>query len=149
MEVPSNIVYRTDFDKYVVVSNFERRGWLRSSNNQDWNIYWASVVNLRQLFDPSSSRRLRQYQLVNHFPNHYELTRKDLMWRNIRRYHRDKSKQELLAEQNQQRQHPSSTASAAAAAVNEDPLPEEWVPSTYMLPNDYALFGEGFRKNSI
>jgi hypothetical protein len=28
-------------------------------------------------------------QLINHFPNHIELTRKDLMVKNIKRYQRD------------------------------------------------------------
>ena len=28
-------------------------------------------------------------RLICHFPNHYELTRKDLMVRNIKRYRRD------------------------------------------------------------
>ena len=33
--------------------------------------------------------RMNDYQLINHFPNHYELTRKDTMVKNIKRYRRD------------------------------------------------------------
>ena len=29
------------------------------------------------------------HRLINHFPSHYELTRKDLMVKNIKRYRRD------------------------------------------------------------
>ena len=29
------------------------------------------------------------YRLICHFPNHYELTRKDLMVRNMKRYRRE------------------------------------------------------------
>lgn len=28
-------------------------------------------------------------RIINHFPNHYELTRKDLLVKNIKRYRRD------------------------------------------------------------
>jgi len=30
--------------------------------------------------------RLTDHQVINHFPNHYELTRKDLMVKNLKRY---------------------------------------------------------------
>ena len=33
--------------------------------------------------------RMNDFQLINHFPNHYELTRKDTMVKNIKRYRRD------------------------------------------------------------
>lgn len=104
--------WKTDFDKFVVTSNFERRGWQRCSQarffdpnlaftilfscfnhifllfppyytlfifqveDSDFNIYWASVQTVKQLFSPDSNVRLEANQLVNHFPNHYELTRK-------------------------------------------------------------------------
>ncbi len=29
------------------------------------------------------------YRIINHFPNHYELTRKDCMVKNIKRYRKD------------------------------------------------------------
>ena len=28
-------------------------------------------------------------RLINHFPNHYELTRKDMMLKNVKRYRKD------------------------------------------------------------
>jgi hypothetical protein len=40
-------------------------------------------------------------RVINHFPNHYELTRKDLMVKNIKRYRRDLEKEgSPLAEKN-------------------------------------------------
>ncbi|CAE8608149.1 unnamed protein product, partial [Polarella glacialis] len=77
-DTSDRILYRSDFDKYVLVANFENRGWIRSTNDEDWQVYWASVHNVRQLFNPDANggRRLRENQVVNHFPNHYELTRK-------------------------------------------------------------------------
>ena len=32
---------------------------------------------------------MNDFQLINHFSNHYELTRKDTMVKNIKRYRRD------------------------------------------------------------
>lgn len=32
------------------------------------------------------------FRVINHFPNHYELTRKDLMVKNIKRYRKDLAK---------------------------------------------------------
>ena len=32
-------------------------------------------------------------RIINHFPNHYELTRKDLMVKNIKRYRKDLSRE--------------------------------------------------------
>ena len=33
------------------------------------------------------------FRIINHFPNHYELTRKDLMVKNIKRYRKDLEKE--------------------------------------------------------
>lgn len=43
--------------------------------------------------DQSSVNRVSALvRLVNHFPNHYELTRKDLMVKNVKRYLKDQAK---------------------------------------------------------
>lgn len=65
------------------------------------------------------------HRILNHFPNHFELTRKDLMVKNIKRYFKDITKD----------------ATSAAA------IPPEFVPVTYLLPADYTLFVEEFRRN--
>jgi tubulin polyglutamylase TTLL1 len=117
------IKWKTDLEKYVITVNFERRGWQRvnSENDQDWNIYWANVNTVKTIFNPESGFRLNDMQLLNHFPNHFELTRKDLMVKNIKRYLKDISKDPTV------------------------PIPE-FVPVTYMLPADYTLFVEEFRR---
>lgn len=38
--------------------------------------------------------RLTDHQVINHFPNHYELTRKDLMVKNLKRYKKELEKNE-------------------------------------------------------
>ena len=78
------IVWKSDIEKGAIITNFERRGWIKSNNNDDdWNIYWANVHNVKVLFNPDNGYRLNDSQIINHFPNHYELTRKDLMVKNI------------------------------------------------------------------
>lgn len=81
--------WRADAEKHVVVWNFERRGWTKAAESEDWNIYWASKTSIKNMFNPENSARLIDGQYVNHFPNHYELTRKDLMVKNIKRYKKD------------------------------------------------------------
>lgn len=73
--------WKTDLEKGVITTNFERRGWQRTSSvdQTDWNIYWASVGTVKSIFNSDFSYRLHDMQLINHYPNHYELTRKDLM----------------------------------------------------------------------
>ena len=109
--------WKTDSEVAVITQNFTRRCGTRTEN-EDWNIYWANAATVKGIFHPESGQRLGDAQLINHYPNHYELTRKDLMVKNIKRYLRDASR--------------DATAD----------LPPDFVPVTYMLPADYSLFVE-------
>ena len=82
----STVRYLSDFEKSVILNNFEKRGWVSCDAEDDWNFYWASVHTVRSIFNVETGFRLNDDQIVNHFPNHYELTRKDLMVKNIKRY---------------------------------------------------------------
>eukprot|EP00002_Diphylleia_rotans_P011928 TRINITY_DN2346_c0_g1_i11.p1 TRINITY_DN2346_c0_g1~~TRINITY_DN2346_c0_g1_i11.p1 ORF type:complete len:435 (+),score=83.57 TRINITY_DN2346_c0_g1_i11:131-1306(+) len=127
--------YKVDFEKHVIVDNFDRRGWIRvpesEEENRDWHVYWANVHNLRQLFNPDEPR-LNDNQFVNHFPNHYELTRKDLMVKNIKRY-----RKELDREGN-----PLAAKDEVGNYIHLD-----LVPLTFVLPLEYPLFADEFRRN--
>lgn len=68
--------WRSDLNKAVINSNFEARGWTAAGSEDGWDIWWASVGSIEQLFGPNSLVKLRPGQLVNHFPNHFELTHK-------------------------------------------------------------------------
>lgn len=48
----------------------------------DWDVIWADVGWVRENFDRI---HLDDHQRVNHFRNHYELTRKDLLVKNVNR----------------------------------------------------------------
>jgi tubulin polyglutamylase TTLL1 len=123
---PYRLKWKTDLEKGVVTHQFERRGWVRTTeNDSDWNIYWASVATVRAIFNPDTGYRLNDMQLINHYPNHFELTRKDLMVKNIKRYLKDANKGIDIMGQNFL----------------------DFVPVTYLLPADYTLFVEEFRRN--
>ncbi|KAM9071625.1 polyglutamylase complex subunit TTLL1 isoform 2-T2 [Megaptera novaeangliae] len=91
-----------------------------------------SVQTIRNVFSVETGYRLSDDQIVNHFPNHYELTRKDLMVKNIKRYRKELEKEgSPLAEKDESGKY----------------LYLDFVPITYMLPADYNLFVEEFRKS--
>lgn len=115
--------FRTDFEKGVLLGNFDRRGWSRTGGD-DWNFYWASTSTVRALFNPENGCRLSDQCIVNHFPNHYEISRKDLMVKNLKRYEKEMAR----------------TDAALAATL-------DFYPVTFLLPNDYSLFAEEFRKH--
>jgi tubulin polyglutamylase TTLL1 len=116
------IKFRIENDRNAVSSNFERLGWQRTEGD-DWNIFWSTVGTVKALFNPETHFRLNDYQLICHYPNHYELTRKDLLVKNIKRYCKEYEKN-----------YP-----------NNPPL-EPFLPVTYLLPADYSLFVEEFRR---
>lgn len=115
--------FRADFEKGVLLGNFERRGWSKTTSDHDWNFYWANVATVRGLFNPEMGYRLTDGQIVNHFPNHFELTRKDLMVKNLKRYRKELERDG----------HPAA------------PHLDFW-PTTFLLPSDYSLFAEEFRR---
>ncbi|KAG7165049.1 tubulin polyglutamylase TTLL1-like, partial [Homarus americanus] len=85
----ARIAYCTDMEKSVLTNNFEKRGWIQVSPDDEWNYYWAGAQTCRSLFSVDSGYRMNDNQMINHFPTHYELTRKDLLVKNIKRYRRE------------------------------------------------------------
>ncbi|XP_061920800.1 probable tubulin polyglutamylase TTLL1 isoform X2 [Entelurus aequoreus] len=122
----------TDIEKSVLINNFEKRDWIPVTETEDWNFYWMSIQTIRNVFSVDTGYRLTDEQMVNHFPNHYELTRKDMMIKNIKRYRKELEKEgSPLAEKDE----------------NGKYIHLDFVPVTFMLPADYNLFVEEFRKN--
>ena len=126
--------WRTDFDKQVIITNYVNRGWVKCSEKEedDWNVYWATVWTVRNIFNPKSGIRLNDSQILNHFPNHYELTRKDLMVKNFKRFRKDMEKEN----------HPITQKDENGIYLYLDFLPQ-----TYTLPGEYSLFVEEFHRN--
>ena len=122
----------TDLEKQCLVQNFESRGWQRTDREgSDWHVYWATVATVHRLFNPETGVRLNDHQIVNHFPNHYELTRKDHMLKNIKRYRRECEREK---------------SPLAAKDDKGSYLHLDLVPATFMLPGDYGMFAEEYRR---
>ncbi|KAL9886412.1 polyglutamylase complex subunit TTLL1-like isoform 1-T2 [Glossina fuscipes fuscipes] len=133
------VSFCTDLDKSVLVNNFEKRGWSQVGSDDDWNFYWACVQSCRGIFSVDSGYRMNDNQMINHFPNHYELSRKDLLVKNIKRYRKDLERDgNGLAEKAE-----SNWSNSASTRY----LHLDFVPITFVLPADYNMFVEEYRKN--
>jgi len=66
------------------------REWKETDSELDWDFYWADRDWIREVFDYV---HLAPNQRVNHFRNHYEVTRKDHMVKNLKRYKKQLQKE--------------------------------------------------------
>ncbi|GMH45825.1 hypothetical protein BSKO_13788 [Bryopsis sp. KO-2023] len=116
-----SIRFRTTMHNCVAYKVMTRRGWTEVHDDYDWDVFWADVHALTQDggFDFG---KLLEHQRVNHFPRHVELTRKDLMVKNLKRAKRQLDKEGRGHEM-------------------------DFFPQTYTLPQEYGLFAEEFRRS--
>ncbi|EDS37777.1 tubulin-tyrosine ligase [Culex quinquefasciatus] len=131
------ICFCSDLDKSVLISNFEKRGWVQVSADDDWNFYWAGTGTCRNIFSVDSGYRMHDNQLINHFPNHYELSRKDLLVKNIKRYRKDLERDG----------NPLAEKTEINIPGGSKYLYLDFIPVTFVLPADYNMFVEEYRKN--
>lgn len=100
------------------------RGWKEhDQETNDWNIFWADKDWIHNNFDQI---HLDPHQRINHFRNHYELTRKDLLVKNMKRMIRFYEKAGDKVE---------------AQKYNVCPV-------TFVVPQEYNMFVEEFKKHS-
>ena len=90
--------------------------------NMDWDFIWASRAWIHAKMLGNAPVVLRPNQRVNHFPNSFELTRKDLMAKNLQRLRRELRK------------------TGQEATVDFYPL-------TYVYPSQYALFLDDMKRH--
>ena len=114
-----SVRFRTSF-RNVIYDVFRARAWKETDSDTEWDVFWADVGWIRENFD---NLRLQDHQRVNHFRNHYELTRKDLMIKNLKRQQR----------------------ALAREGNDEEAAKYDFSPTTYVLPADYGLFNEEFK----
>ncbi|OWR54090.1 putative tubulin polyglutamylase TTLL1 [Danaus plexippus plexippus] len=78
--------------------------------------------------------------MINHFPNHYELSRKDLLVKNIKRYRKDLEREgSPLAEKAEVVLHGGQVVTRYVHL--------DFIPVTFVLPADYNMFVEEYRKS--
>jgi tubulin polyglutamylase TTLL1 len=117
------------------------------------------VHTARSLFGSTdAAQRLQDDQILNHFPTHLELTRKDLMVKNLKRYRRDIDKlgQTDATSAALAAAAASSAASTASMTVAADGSAQaipaaqpliDFFPLTYTLPGEFAVFADEFRRS--
>ncbi|XP_043479338.1 probable tubulin polyglutamylase TTLL9 [Leptopilina heterotoma] len=115
------IKFRCDFPS-TQVKVMLARGWVQidDPNDTDWNLWWCETNDIRLAFE----NKLAPHQRVPHFRNHYELTRKNYLYRNLKRY------EKLLI--NSGKQNEGKFCSS--------------MPITFELPNEYRMLVEEYRK---
>ncbi|XP_074148878.1 putative tubulin polyglutamylase TTLL9 isoform X2 [Sminthopsis crassicaudata] len=98
-----------------------RPGWVEVKDEGEWDFYWCDVSWLRENFDHTY---MDEHVRISHFRNHYELTRKNYMVKNLKRFRK-------------QLEREMGKLEAAKC---------DFFPKTFELPSDYHLFVEEFRK---
>jgi len=118
---PNNkpLTFRTTF-RNAIYEACKRRGW-RETDGDDWDLHWVERDWMVDVFD---SLHLSPWQRVNHFRNQRELCRKDNLVKNLKRYKKQLQKENA-----------------------KDIEDWDFWPLTYVLPGDYSLFVEEFKRN--
>ncbi|CAI4223208.1 unnamed protein product [Auanema sp. JU1783] len=94
-----------------------RDGWTETTAD-DWNFFWTTREWMNTTFDRF---KFKDRQFVCHFRNDFELTRKDFLIKNYKKAKKSLGKLELKQDYS-------------------------YIPSSYLLPSEYHLFVEEFRK---
>lgn len=115
--------FRTTF-RNTIYDLFRSKGWLETESETDWDVAWIDKDWMRENF-MTLSPGFSDHQRINHFPNHYELTKKDNLIKNLKRTQRALQREGLL----------------------EEAAKYDFFPGTYVLPADYGLFVEEFKNH--
>lgn len=99
-----------------------RPGWVEANADGEWDFIWSDRCGIQEIYD---NQYLQEHVKLNHFRNHYELTRKNLMAKNLKRL-----KKQV------EREHGKLEATKF-----------DFFPSTFELPSEYHMFVEEFKKN--
>ena len=97
------------------------KGWVEVKDDSDWDFYWCDISWMREHFDHIY---LEEHQKICHFRNHYELSRKNLMAKNLKRFKKQLAKESKLE----------------AAKC-------DFFPTTHELPSEYHIFVEEFKRS--
>lgn len=117
----SKVRFRTCLRNTIYDALRSRPGWTETDSDVDFDFVWADVPWMRENFD---GLHLKEHQRVNHFRNHYELTRKDLMVKNLKRITKQMVREDKQAEAKEM----------------------DFFPLTFILPSEYHMFVEEFKR---
>ncbi|KAH7331593.1 hypothetical protein KP509_20G042100 [Ceratopteris richardii] len=120
--IPASTVRYRCYWKTIIYDVLQARNWTETESDLEWDFFWSDVSWMHDFFDHV---HLAEHQRINHFRNYYELTRKDLLIKNLKRMKKTLERENKLLE---------------ASMYN-------FFPPTYALPAEYGLFVEEFKKN--
>ncbi|XP_075898449.1 putative tubulin polyglutamylase TTLL9 isoform X2 [Nelusetta ayraudi] len=99
----------------------QRPGWVEVKDDGEWDFNWCDGAWLRKYFDHSY---MEEHVRINHFHNNYELTRKNLTVKNLKRLRKNLER--------------DAGRSEAAKC--------DFFPRTFTLPSEYHIFVEEFKR---
>lgn len=107
----------------TIIDVLRSKGWVEvKEDDQEFDFMWADRGWMKEYFDQCF---MEDHVRINHFRNHYELTRKNLMVKNLKRYRK-------LVE----RENGKLEASRC-----------DFFPMTFELPSEYHMFVDEFKRN--
>ncbi|KAG5446572.1 putative tubulin polyglutamylase ttll9 [Clonorchis sinensis] len=115
------IKYKCTFTN-TIGNVLRNRGWQEVSREDECEFYWCEPMTMKELFDHGLPTSLMK---VCHFRNHHELTRKNLMVKNLKRF---------------KKKYEKDYGKLEAQKI-------EFIPTTFELPAEYHMFIEAFRKS--
>ncbi|KAJ3365066.1 putative tubulin polyglutamylase ttll9 [Allomyces javanicus] len=124
---PRVIRFRTSLRNTVCDVMKDRPGWRETESETEWDFFWCDIHWLHEFYD---GLYLREDQRINHFKNHYELTRKDLLVKNMKRMMKETAKAPV--------RHGGGKDVAAHYNL---------IATSYVLPQEHALFSEEFKRH--
>uniref|UniRef100_A0A8C6QDB8 Tubulin--tyrosine ligase-like protein 9 n=1 Tax=Nannospalax galili TaxID=1026970 RepID=A0A8C6QDB8_NANGA len=99
-----------------------RPGWVEVKDEGEWDFYWCDVRWLQKNFDQTY---MNKHVRISHFRNYYELTQKNYMVKNLKRFRK-------------QLEREAGKVEAAKC---------DFFPKTFDMPREYHLFVDEFRKS--
>ncbi|XP_038066931.1 probable tubulin polyglutamylase TTLL9 isoform X1 [Patiria miniata] len=107
----------------TILDVLRSKNWVEVKEDEfDFDFFWADRVWMREYFDTCY---MEDHVRINHFRNHYELTRKNLMVKNLKRYRK-------------QLEREVSKVEASRC---------DFFPMTFELPSEYHMFVDEFKRN--
>ncbi|XP_071959133.1 probable tubulin polyglutamylase TTLL9 isoform X2 [Antedon mediterranea] len=106
----------------VILDVLRAKGWIEAKEDEtDFDFFWADRNWMKEYFDQCY---MDEHVRINHFRNHYELTRKNLMVKNLKRYRKQLDRE---------------VGKLEAAKC-------DFFPTTFELPSEYHMFVDEFKK---
>ncbi|OAF69976.1 putative tubulin polyglutamylase TTLL9 [Intoshia linei] len=120
---PKTIKYKCSFNN-VVLEVMKHRNWEESHalEESEFDIYWCDPNLMKEIFD---QMYFEDHVRINHFRNHYELTRKNLLVKNLKRYSKYLERYDSKLES----------------------LKCNFFPTSFELPLEYHMFVECFKES--